>query len=313
MSDVPRAARALPQPSLPALLDHVSVTPLLPVAVGLAAGWYAWRVRAVVRTEASWPLRRSVAFGAGLALVLWTGCGGLQAFAPSVFWIWTTQLLTLLLVAPVLLVAGQPVELARNTGSTALVRLAENRVIRFVSSPFIGPAVIPLLSAVLFFGPVPGWAIEAPPIGWLLQLTVVVPGCLIVLPLLDVRELRASLVVGLALAIGFVELLLDAVPGIVLRLETHLSSTFAGHRVHQAWTGSALHDQQIAGAVLWSVAELLDVPFLILLFIRWTRVDAGEASTIDSALDTATTTGPVADQPWLLADPQLRARFERDS
>ena len=306
------AVSALPPPSLAAVLDQLAVTPLIPVTVVGAAVWYASRVRQLNRAGGGWPRRHSAAFGAGLALVLWTGCGGLEAFASSVFWIWTAQLLILLLVAPVLVMAGQPLELARRCGSRRIVALAGSRPVRFLASPFIGPAVIPVLSVVLFFGPLPGWTIEAPPVGWLVQLAVLALGSLIVLPLLDAQELRASLAVGLGLAIGFVELLLDAIPGIVLRLQTHLSSNFGEFRVHRLWSGSALHDQQNAGTVLWSVAELLDIPFMILLFIRWSRVDAREAATRDAELDAGhpADTPPLADDPWWWADPELRRRYE---
>jgi cytochrome c oxidase assembly factor CtaG len=254
-----------------------------------------------------------VTFLAGVLVALWTACGGLQVYASSLFWVWTSQLLVLLLVAPVVIVAGQPVELARisagsgRSGRSRLVRVTDGPVGRLAGHPLVGPALIPVLSVALFFGPVAGWSILHPMFGWVVQLLVLLIGGLIVLPAIDSRQHRQSLVVGLALAIGFVELLLDAIPGIVLRLQTHLSSDFAVHRHRQPWTGSALHDQQAAGTVLWSVAELLDLPFLILLFVRWVQADARDAVAIDTSMDSANTAA-VASEPWWLSDPQQKAR-----
>lgn len=66
---------------------------------------------------------------------------------------------------------------------------------------------------------------------------------------------------------------------------------------------------------MWVVAELLDLPFLLLVATRWIRVDAREASRIDAQLDEAErSTTPVGgepgqDRPWWLNDPQLRERY----
>ncbi len=139
------------------------------------------------------------------------------------------------------------------------------------------------------------------------------------------RDTRVSLAVGLAIAGGLAELLLDAIPGIVLRLQTKPASTYFQHRPHYPWSLTPLHDQQLAGGVLWIVAEVLDLPFLILLFVAWTRADAREAADIDAMLEvertarTATSPAPAtgtptlgpADTPSWLTDPQLRDRWVR--
>ena len=58
--------------------------------------------------------------------------------------------------------AGQPIELARRTrGERALpVRFVASPVGRLFANPLVGPVLIPALSFALFFGPLPGWAIE---------------------------------------------------------------------------------------------------------------------------------------------------------
>ncbi len=111
-------------------------------------------------------------------------------------------------------------------------------------------------------------------------------------------------------------------PGIVLRLSTKPVSGFFTHRLSSANAPPWLHDQQIGGGVLWCVAELLDLPFLLLVFRRWVRADAREAATIDAALDAkdadaagdrsgagAADTEPAPDEPWFVNDPRLRDRL----
>ena len=79
--------QALSRPSVAALLDPWSVQPVaLAIAVALS-GWYLY----AARRRPGWPARRTVAFLFGIALLAWTTCGFLQAYARSLYWVWTTQ------------------------------------------------------------------------------------------------------------------------------------------------------------------------------------------------------------------------------
>ncbi len=209
-----------------------------------------------------------------------------EVYSHSLYWVWTSQQLILLLLVPVLLMAGQPIDLARRTrGERALpVRLVNSRTGRVFANPLVGPVLIPALSVALFFGPLPGWAIEYTALGWVLPVLIVAAGALIVLPLVSTDDSRGSMAVALALTIGVFELLLDAVPGIALRLKTTIVTSYFDHRTMHTWSPSHLHDQQLAGAVLWCVAELIDVPFLLLVYLRWLRADERDAREIDTVL-----------------------------
>ncbi|MGH8859980.1 MAG: cytochrome c oxidase assembly protein, partial [Jatrophihabitantaceae bacterium] len=179
----------------------------------------------------------------------------------------------------------------------------------------IGPALVPVLSVALFFGPLPRWAITVPAFGWFEQLLLVAIGALIVLPFVGVNGPRSSLAVGLSLAIGSFELVLDAVPGIALRLHRSASTSYFDARAVHAWTPGALHDQQIAGSVLWAVAELLDLPFLILVYRQWLRADAKDAADVDAVLDAERAArgepddDEARDAPWWLSDPSMQSRL----
>ncbi|MDQ1719402.1 MAG: hypothetical protein QOE89_3355, partial [Pseudonocardiales bacterium] len=173
------------------------------------------------------------------------------------------------------------------------------------------------------FGPVPGWAISDTPAGWLIQTAMLIVGLLIVLPLIITDVTSSSLAIGAAIAVGFVELLVDAIPGIVMRLSTHPVTSFFDLRTPALGIPNWLHDQQFAGGILWCVAELLDLPFLILIFRRWVQADAREAAMADAGQGGQAGQGGHAGQggrtggagaseePWFLTDPQLRDRFGR--
>ena len=319
---------ALPAPRLSGLLAHWAPQPVAIVVGALLLGWYfvAARRPAGPRAERSWPRRRTAVFITGIALLVWTTCGWPEVYRGSLYWVWTAQALALLLVVPVVIMLGQPLELARRDGrGRGVERFLCSRGARVLANPLVGPALVPVLSAVLFFGPVPEWAVRYDAVAWALQVVLVVLGAVIVLPLIGPRVEASSLAVGLSLAIGSLELVLDAIPGIALRLRTGLATDYFSRRSTHTWTPSALHDQQIAGSILWCLAELIDLPFLVLVFRRWLQADARDAAQVDAVLEAERAAqsalgrtgaddgdhrdgGPVADAPWWLTDPQMRGR-----
>ncbi|MDQ6851301.1 MAG: cytochrome c oxidase assembly protein [Actinomycetota bacterium] len=313
----------MPAPSVGGLLTLWSAQPLAIAAALLLAGWYWRSVVAVRRAGRAWPARRSVLFAAGIGAGIWTTCGFPQVYASALFWVWTSQQLTLLLLVPLVVLAGGPLRLARlRSGESGWAgRILRSRPAKVLANPLVGPALVPVLSAVLFFGPLPGWAIDVAPVGWLLQLLVLAAGAMVVLPLVGVDETPSSLRVGLALAIGSFELVLDAVPGIALRLHRSLSTSYFDYRAAAPWAPGALHDQQIAGSILWCVAELIDLPFLVLVFRQWLRADARDAAEVDAVLEAeriaqvgverSEASADDRDTPWWLSDPSMRDRWNR--
>jgi cytochrome c oxidase assembly factor CtaG len=307
---------ALPRPEPVGVLTQWAPQPLaIVLAVLLVAGY----VRGLRRLGRPWPAGRTAAFAAGVAALVWLTCGFLQAYHDSLYWVWTTQTLLLWLVVPILVLSGHPVQLALLTGGPhgRVARLLRSRFCRIVGNPLVGPALVPLLSFVLFFGPLPDWTIRAPALGWLLHLALLAVGALMVLPLVGLDEEATSLAVGLSLAIGTFELVLDALPGVILRLRNGLATGWFDHRALYPWTPDALHDQRVAGAVLWCIAEIIDLPFLVLVYRRWLRADARDAARVDAVLEAeraarrglpgADETG--GDAPWWLSDPAMQQRL----
>ena len=64
-----------------------------------------------------------------------------------------------------------------------LGRLTDTGPGRVLTSPVVGPLLVPAVTAVLVFGPLAGAAVAHPPVEWLTQLGVLVVGCAIALPL----------------------------------------------------------------------------------------------------------------------------------
>ncbi|PRZ42397.1 cytochrome c oxidase assembly factor CtaG [Antricoccus suffuscus] len=313
-------------PTVADLVTEWRFDPVTAAAAGLALYAYVRARRTAFRDGVLWPWRRDLIFVVGIAAVVWTSSGFTQARGAQLMWVWTTQQLLLLLVVPVIVLMAHPVTLFRLVGGPhALVpRLLKSRPIRIIGHPLIGPILVPILCLLLFFGGLGSLALSTAPAGWLVHLLLLFVGLLIALPLLDPDDDRSSLALGMAVAIGFAELLLDAFPGIVLRLQDHLMMPYFGSG-RPMWAPGWLSDQHLAGSILWTVAEVLDLPFLILVMVRWLRVDAKEAVKIDAVLDARREANvpdtdqrsasglaadePTADRPWWLDDPELRRRY----
>jgi cytochrome c oxidase assembly factor CtaG len=295
-----------PQPTPTTLVTAWTWQPLAIAAAVVLTAWYLRRAR-VLRPG------QVVVFLVGVAVLVWGTCGFAGVYIDDLFYVWTAQQLGLLLIVPYLLLAGGPLQLA----GRPVQRFLSTRFVRTVGNPLIGPALVPLLSVVLFFGPLPRWAIDVPVFGWIEQLVLVAIGSLIVLPLVGHGTPRTSLAVGLSLAIGSFELVLDAVPGIALRLHRTLTTSYFDARATHSWSPAPLHDQQLAGAVLWCVSELLDLPFLVLVFRQWIRADAKDAADIDAVLEAERAArGEESDDesrdlPWWLSDPAMQERLRR--
>jgi len=283
----------------------------LAVVLALVYGWGVARVRS---SGLRWPMRRTLAWLAGMATLLLVTVGGLGAHAHTLLWVYTVQVLVLLLGTPVLLAYGRPLALAADAlppvAAARVLRARAGAPLRLASNPAIGPLVVPIVLAVIFFSPVLALTLEHSWAYYLLQFALVGIGLIIAIGLVgDGAERDTSLALAATVAVAFVELLFDAIPGIVLRLRTHLVATAYWTRVHHAGKLSALTDQQHAGAALWFIAEFADLPFLLIVIRRWIRVDQLDAVRIDRELDASEVT-----TPWWETDPtRLRGHpIQRD-
>lgn len=259
---------------------------LLLAVVAVVAVAYLRTRRAAAQASLPWARRRDVLFWTGVAAVLWTTNGFPEARSSQLMWMWMVQDLLLLLVVPILLMSAQPLSLveAVHGPDTRLARLLRTPLLRLVGSPMVSPVLVPVLFVLLIFGGLGAFSVSSVPAGGVVQLLLLGAGVLIALPLVTTDDQRSSLAVGLSLGIGFVELILDAFPGIALRFQTHMTLIhFAVGR--PAFSPVPIDDQHIAGGILWVVAEVLDLPFLILAAYRWIKADQRDAARIDAELD----------------------------
>jgi putative membrane protein len=261
------------------------------LTVAVAVWWYAQGVRRVRRGGQQWSPLRTVTFATGIVVVLIATCGFFGVYAHVLFWAFTLQVCLLLLVAPLLLGAGNPVALmtaaAGASGRRRLERAGRSPLARLARAPGVGPLLLIAVTCVVFFTPVMEGSLRSSLGYHALHAVLLGAGLVLALPITDDSVALSSNAYAAMLGLGVIEFLLDAVPGIALRLQNHVISPGYWLSTGRTWGPTPLADQHLAGSWLWFFAEAGDLPFIAALLVAWIRSDAREARAIDAALDRA--------------------------
>jgi len=96
-----------------AVVTQWQFAPVVTVLVVICAGLYGWGVVRVARRHPArpWPLWRTGMFAGGLAVIVIATQSGVGAYDDVLFWDHMVQHLMLIMVAPPLLIFGQPMTL----------------------------------------------------------------------------------------------------------------------------------------------------------------------------------------------------------
>lgn len=258
------------------------------VVAGLAIGLW-WYVRALHRSRArgiGWPASRSRAFFAGLGVLALALLSPLDVYSDYLLSVHMVQHLLLTMVAPPLLLLGAPVTLAlRTAGPSGRARMASvlrGRLVRVVGNPLLG--------WIAFAGTL--WATHLPAF---YDATL--------------RNLDLHVAEHLAYvtsALLFWRPLVGKDPGPALSHPARLFSmfllmpqmTFLGLAIYSSdhalyahyvltspsFGTSAVADQHLAGAIMWTSGMLFMVPAMAFELLDWMRKDDRDAARIDARL-----------------------------
>ena len=250
----------------------------LAVVLSAAYGIGAWR-------GGVGPGRAVVFYALGIGSLVLVTCGFLQAFGPELRWAYALKSVLLLLVVPLLLGLGKPlaaVRAALGPGARRRLRsLGASRAVRVVTSPLAAP-LMTLFALSVFLTPFSALLRRNEVLDGAAVVVLTLLGLAFVIPVLEDEDpSRAGRVMGVQILFVFIELLVDAIPGIALRLNPHVLDHAAAFGPHLAWFPTPLRDQQLAGDILWFLAEAADLPLLVLLLVRFQRSDRREAQSFD--------------------------------
>ncbi|MET4781625.1 cytochrome c oxidase assembly protein [Glaciihabitans sp. UYNi722] len=260
------------------------------VALAVAGTLYGFAVALLHRRGIRWPVMRTLGFSLlGLGSFAVVNFGFLGVYSEGLRWAFTTRIALLLFAVPGLLSLGAPVTLSRLVLSGAPLRVMDAVLqswpIRLFGNAVFAP-VFALAAFSVFLTPLAGSLRESLLAGAILTITVPIAGLLMVLPIVEHTTQRTSFFITVEFLLVFVELVVDAIPAIMMRLNGSVLDRIGPVLGSlPGWFPNALHDQHLAGDFLWFIAEVADVPILILLFIRWSKIDRREAKNLDDLSD----------------------------
>jgi putative membrane protein len=245
-------------PSLPALfVSHWHVSWSLMAIGALYGALYLW---AALNTTGRWPVRRTLAFLAGIACVLVALQSGIDTYDEHLLSVHMVQHMLLLLLAPLLLLAGRPALLALRSlppgRSRRGLAQALSRAARFA-----GPVpCLAAFSAVVVLTHLPGFysaTLRSPGLHGFEHAVYLCAGLLLWAPLLDVDPSPRRRLGGF----GRLIYMLGAMPAMALvgaYLNRHPSLVYPAYGPPAHALGiSAIADQQQAGAIMWVAGNLI--------------------------------------------------------
>lgn len=267
-------------------LNWASLVLIVPAAVLYARGLAATR-----RSGVHWPLWRFLSFyllGLGSFAIL--SFGFPAVYSHDLRWAFTLKVTCYLFVVPLLVGLGKPLTLARQTlgwsGTARLEAFLARRLMRLLSNTIVA-ALLGLVMFTVFLTPLFYPLRTSPAADAVLTLLVPVMGLLMTVPIIE--EGAAGAVCALIVVefiYVFIELVADAIPGIMMRISPQiLDGAPVPLANHPGWMSNPLRDQQLAGDLLWFLAEIVDLPLIILMFVRFSRSDKREARSFDDLTD----------------------------
>lgn len=261
-------------------LDAVALVVI--VAMGAA---YGYGVRRRLRAGEPWSLWRVAAFYVmGLGTLVIATMSSLAVYDRVLFWPAAVQNILLDLFAPLGLALGDPIGLTAVDGRVR--RAFVSRPVRALTYPLVSSVLVLASELSIYFTPYFATALGNSAVRQLMHLQLLLTGCLFVLPMLSRQELLPSWCSHpVRAALVFFDGLFDSVPGIVVMTSGTL---VAGHwySAHpRTWGPSIQHDQMLGGGLMLTLAELVALPFLLLVFLEWWRAEREKTAALDARLD----------------------------
>jgi cytochrome c oxidase assembly factor CtaG len=255
--------------------------PVVTAFTAVVAVAYLWGVLRVRRRHPRrpWPLRRTIPFLLGLLVINAATQSGIGTYDDTLFWDHMIQHLMLLMIAPPLLVAGQPVTLllhaSRNPLHTGVKRIVRSRPVAWITWP--GFVVAAYAATVVgthltgFMNLVTGYDAvhEAEHVLYL------VVGYLYFLPLIGREPIKWKVSYPLRLFLLFIAMPVDAFTGVVLG--SYQTDPFVP-MAPRTWGPSPVSDLHEGGAVMWIGGAAIMFVVIMVTFFEWTRETRSSAA-----------------------------------
>jgi putative copper resistance protein D len=253
-----------------------------------AGGVYRLRQRGV-----RWPVGRTVAWMAGVAVLGFTQLSGLMTYGMTMLSLHMVQHMILMLVVPPLLVLGGPVLLALRALNPArrgergprewILVVTNSRVMRILTNPLVVLAIFVSGPFIVYFTGIFETAMRDHSGHTLMGLHFLLTGYLFYDVLIGIDPLPRRPHYLARIGLQFAALVFHALFGLALMESARLiaGDLYRELATEITWLPDALADQRLAGQISWGFGEIPGLLVFIVLIYQWSRMDEREARRFD--------------------------------
>jgi putative copper resistance protein D len=279
----------LPGPaSLPGYLFDWRIDPLFLVLVMAGAGLYTTALIRLRRKSLAWPLSRTIAWFAGLLIMLIATCSGLSRYSMVLFSAHMVQHMALSLIAPIMLILGAPLTLALRalrphrgapgrTPPELLLAVVHSRATKTLSHPLVALAMLIAGLYGFYYSPLFEASLWDHSLHSLMMLFFVIIGALYLWPIIGLYTGPHQLRPVMRFVLILVALPVHAFFGIALLTSGKVFAAGWYRALGRTWGTSSLHDQQVGGGLAWSLTGIATLLVLLTLGYQWARGELREA------------------------------------
>lgn len=271
------------------LLSHRLITAWHVDAVALAilaalGAWYATAlVRRRRRTGTPWPAARTTSFVAGLAVCAYATSGAIAVYDKALFSAHMLGHLALVMVAPALIAAGRPLRLAVEAGSQRVERIAQGRVVTFLTAP---PVALACYTGVIVGSHLTGLMdtiMRSTLAGQAEHLVYLVVGYQFFVLVIGDEPIRWRLSTPARWGLLALAMAVDTFTGVTLMM----SSTAVAMSPPADLSVNPLADTHTGGAIMWFGGDGIMAVVMIALVIGWQRTSGRSLRDRSSWLEQA--------------------------
>jgi len=302
---IPAHGPTPPELSLEALL-YWAWPPVVTIAVVIMGLLWVRAIRQVAREHPGnpYPRRRTVSLVAAFALLLLALQSGLERYDTTLFSMHMIQHLILLFPVPILLLQAGPVTLLLRVASprwrARALRVLQSRVVGVISHPLVGWTLLVAVMwgthlSILFDA-----ALEDPFIHDMEHMLYLSTALLFWAPIFSVDPIRHRLRGGGALVYLIAQMPQNSFLGVAIMWST---TTLYPHyaTLQRAWGPTPLEDQQLAGAIMWLVGDVLFLAAIFAVLAALAKAEDRPESRYDQA-QTAAAIAEIRRREVLLAE-----------
>jgi len=275
------------------LLTTWTFAPLLAVTLAVVTAAYLTGARSVTRAHPTqpWPVRATAFFIGGMLTVLVATLGPIGSYDDDFFWAHMTQHILLMMLAAPLLLLGEPVLLVLRVSTPQFRRrvvlpVLHSRVVRFLTHPVVSWLIF---AGVLFGTHFTGffeYALEHPLVHDYIEHPLYLgAGLLYFYSLVGTTPGSAAMPPFAKVVSLFLMMVPEVMVGFAIYMARGVLYPFYARVDDRPWGPStALDDQRLGGALMWSSAMLFDVLWISVAVWAWMQAEEHKARRVDAAI-----------------------------